>query len=491
MTFALGAGDLFDLNCRSEYVETIIAKCINKYIELRGKQFEELSDRVVIDKRLESIVNKMFERCYMDGEYKQAIGIALEARRNDAIEAAIKKGNPDALLSYVLDVCMTVVQNRGYRNEVLRLLVKLFENLADPDYITMSQCLVHLNDPKNSSKLLQTLVEKKADQHLLLAYQIAFDFEDNATQDFLQKVAQYLPPGRSNDFSEKPSDEMETDEVETDKDTASPHSKTFGRIREILAGKAAIRLNLEFLYLNNKSDLLIIKNSKNYLESRSSLYHSAVTFSNAFMHSGTTNDDFLRQNLEWLSRATNWSKFNATAALGLIHKGHISQGLALLQPYLPKDGISGSAYSEGGSLYALGLVNANHGGEALVYLHKTLKGLSNEVLQHGACLGIGVCGMATGDNEIYEDVKNVLFTDSAVAGEAAGIALGLLMLGTASQKAIDEMLQYARETQHEKIIRGLAMGISLIMFGLEERADVLIEQLLADKASIYCEFCFL
>lgn len=38
------------------------------------------------------------------------------------------------------------------------------------------------------------------------------------------------------------------------------------------------------------------------------------------MNSGTTSDEFLRNNLEWLSRASNWSKFSATAALGVIHK---------------------------------------------------------------------------------------------------------------------------------------------------------------------------
>ena len=39
------------------------------------------------------------------------------------------------------------------------------------------------------------------------------------------------------------------------------------------------------------------------------------------MHCGTTVDTFLRENLEWLSRATNWAKFSATAGLGVIHKG--------------------------------------------------------------------------------------------------------------------------------------------------------------------------
>jgi len=38
------------------------------------------------------------------------------------------------------------------------------------------------------------------------------------------------------------------------------------------------------------------------------------------MNSGTTNDFFLRDNLEWLSKATNWSKFTATASLGVVQK---------------------------------------------------------------------------------------------------------------------------------------------------------------------------
>jgi 26S proteasome regulatory subunit N2 len=46
------------------------------------------------------------------------------------------------------------------------------------------------------------------------------------------------------------------------------------------------------------------------------------------------------------------------------------------------------------------------------------------------------------------------------------------------------MLIYAHETQHEKIIRGLATGIAMVMYGREEQADTLIEQLLLDKDPI-------
>ena len=42
-------------------------------------------------------------------------------------------------------------------------------------------------------------------------------------------------------------------------------------------------------------------------------------------------------------------------------------------------------------------------------------------------------------------------------------------------------LQYAQETQHEKILRGLAVGIAMTMFGRLEEADALIESLNRDK----------
>ncbi|KAJ6828893.1 26S proteasome non-ATPase regulatory subunit 1-like protein A-like [Iris pallida] len=61
--------------------------------------------------------------------------------------------------------------------------------------------------------------------------------------------------------------------------------------------------------------------------------------------------------------------------------------------------------------------------------------------------------------------------------------MGLLMVGTASEKA-SEMLAYAHDTQHEKIIRGLSLGIALTVYGREEEADTLIEQLTRDQDPI-------
>jgi 26S proteasome regulatory subunit N2 len=62
--------------------------------------------------------------------------------------------------------------------------------------------------------------------------------------------------------------------------------------------------------------------------------------------------------------------------------------------------------------------------------------------------------------------------------------MGLVMLGTASDKAYDEMLSYARETQHEKIIRSLAVGIAFLYYGQRERAEPVIKQLADEKVSL-------
>lgn len=45
-------------------------------------------------------------------------------------------------------------------------------------------------------------------------------------------------------------------------------------------------------------------------------------------------------------------------------------------------------------------------------------------------------------------------------------------------------LQYAQETQHEKILRGLAVGIAFTMYGRLEEADPLVTSLCADKDPI-------
>lgn len=433
----------------------------------------------------------MFARCVADKDYRQALGIALETRRLDIVKDILNSTKDHSLLIYVLEAVMGVVQSLDVRNQVLHLLVEIFKALPIPDHFSISQCYVFLNAPELASDLFVELVDKAQkggstsssanteNDPLLVAYQIAFDLAESATQEFLESVRKLLleKTGESTISNE----DTNMNDGAKELSTSATYTQ---RIRSILLGEESIQLYLDFLQGSNQADLTILKATKEALDARSSIYHNAMTFSNAFMNAGTTSDKFLRENLDWLAKASNWSKFTATAALGVINKGNLKEGISILRPYLPQDGVSSSVYSEGGSLFALGLIHANHGTEVMELLKNTLKSNPAEIVQHGAALGLGAAGMASGNEDVYDELRNVLYTDSAVAGEACGYAMGLIMLGTGSERAVEEMLTYAHETQHEKIIRGLSIGLALLFYGREEKADTMIDTLMSEKDAI-------
>lgn len=95
------------------------------------------------------------------------------------------------MLSYAFQVAMSLIQNRGFRNTLLRCLVSLYRNLGTPDYVNMCQCLIFLDDPLAVAELLDRL-SKGSQDCVLMAYQIAFDLYESATQQFLGRVLQAL-----------------------------------------------------------------------------------------------------------------------------------------------------------------------------------------------------------------------------------------------------------------------------------------------------------
>lgn len=208
----------------------------------------------------------------------------------------------------------------------------------------------------------------------------------------------------------------------------------------------------------------------------------------------------------------NRAKFSATASLGVLHAGHITEAMTLLEPYLPPNPeaedaspvTSAGGYAEGGSLYALGLIHGSHAGSSSAqkqstneYIMKHLRAShANEPIAHGASLGVGLTAMGTNNLQVVNELKEVIYTDSAVAGEAAGIAIGLVLVGSGAgnvrnnldpneadeiNEVMAELRTYAKETQHEKIIRGIVMGIALTNYGQEENADYIIDEMRKDR----------
>lgn len=153
------------------------ARCIDRYIELQTKAAH--GQTIETDKRLVAIVERMFERyahafccvdengraclvrrCFDDGQYEQAIGIALESWRLDKLEEAIRR-SPDssAALDYSLRACQKLVAHRRFREQVLLLLVKLYEGLPHPKWVVICECLTFLDDAKAVATILNNLLK--------------------------------------------------------------------------------------------------------------------------------------------------------------------------------------------------------------------------------------------------------------------------------------------------------------------------------------------
>lgn len=79
---------------------------------------------------LQTVIDRLFEQCFVQKRYRQVIGIAIEAKNLDVLRKTILRASEDEkkqngesrrseeLMEYVLDICMGIVQERGFRNEV-------------------------------------------------------------------------------------------------------------------------------------------------------------------------------------------------------------------------------------------------------------------------------------------------------------------------------------------------------------------------------------
>lgn len=324
----------------------------------------------------------------------------------------------------------------------------------------------------------------------LLAYQLAFDIAESDHKPFVLALLEHLNAAA-------PAATMEGGGAATDDTVVTVRLERLNRI--LRASGFMVDLQLNFLHGQSKADPLLLLGVKDALDPKNTTLHQAAVATHGFMYAGTANTSFVRDQMDWFKRSSNWAKFSATASIGVIHrpKGTLAQSKAELQAYLPPDTGSTSPYSEGGALYALGLIHAAKAGGAVEgeesvvdYLTATLDAAGpNEPIQHGACLAIGLAGMGTADEAVFEKLKEILFADGCIPGEGAAYGIGLLLLGRAkpddwTAEAMTTILSHVHETKHEKIIRALAMAMALASYAREEAAETLIETLARDRDAI-------
>ena len=105
------------------------------YTGLSGSHPTPVSLSRNVQKNLQAVIKRLFEGAFQAGSYRQVVGIAIEARNLEILretvlrasrdeESSSKKGavghedQATELMEYILDICMNVVEERGFRNEV-------------------------------------------------------------------------------------------------------------------------------------------------------------------------------------------------------------------------------------------------------------------------------------------------------------------------------------------------------------------------------------
>lgn len=92
----------------------------------------------------------MFNKCFHHKQFKQALGIAIETRREDIFEKAITLADDrDDMLRYALKTVLTLVDSVKLRNRLLGILVQIYSKNPTPaDSVHICQCLVLMDNAK-------------------------------------------------------------------------------------------------------------------------------------------------------------------------------------------------------------------------------------------------------------------------------------------------------------------------------------------------------
>ena len=464
--WALKSEDKFDIKENSLYVNTILKKMLDQYIEIRKHNFFNKDNLKLIDNRINAIIENVFNNCLKDNRLYQALGFCVESYDLDRLTKAIESSKEIMKnINFVYEIAQNYVMNKEYNSFLVEHILKLLIKHAKNEYMEITSCQFFLN---NSDALASTLLGILQEEDPSIAYQICFDLYDNQNPSYLRLLINTI-----NSINNEKQFNL---------------GEKLDNVKKILKGEISRDIIFKTLKKYNHVDLKVLEDLMKSVEKGGSIENLGVILTNAFCNSHTGNAEFATKNINFVSKATNWARFIATASLGVINMGNTSKGYKeIFRDYLPGGSRASSIYCLGGAYYGIGLIHAGtNDADLMSFYRQALARQQNnkEAIQHGIYLGMGLVAMASHDHDLYEFVREGIYTDDAIIGEAAGIAVGLIMVGSKDEGAIDDLMKYVHDTQHEKIIRAIAIALALIVYNAGEAADTLIEQLSSEKDPI-------
>jgi 26S proteasome regulatory subunit N2 len=301
---------------RSPYVERLVAAALDAYRAARNKEMSESQkeettaaaddDMGLSADQLLPMIHCLLEGSCAAGFQEHALGMALEGQEIDQVSAILKsavatsstmaqpKPTMAPLLKYALQACTTAaVSSKSFRNQTLQVIAECLHEQISQGVTEAAYDLVVTHQLLGQAAPVAEVLSKLlrgSEREYLLALQLAFDIMDSGNQAFVSMVAQDLTTALADDPSIQPRLEQ---------------------MNRIIIGGFFSELALSFLHKHSKADKLIMETLKKTLEerssgSRSSILHHAAILAHGYLYSGTTNDSFLRDNLEWMKKASNW-----------------------------------------------------------------------------------------------------------------------------------------------------------------------------------------
>lgn len=296
------------------FVECLVGAAVDAYIRKKGKEHdgedekEEDAVSALPMEKLQAVVEFMFNRCYSEGNFEHALGIAIEAKEVEKVRAVLDQCTQRCgaeklyqVLMFSFTAATTLFVSKAFRYQVIQVIaekLKVLSNDSNTSNSIRKQCSFSLanafqvlKDPSAVSTILCNLLDG-TEHESLFGLQLCFDLVESGDQAFVNGVADALPT--------KGDESGRSDEIWSRYDKA----------RRVLTGGLTSELAISFLHKHSDSDPLIMENLKQGLESRgggrNSTLHNCAVLTHSYLNAGTTNDAFLRDNLEWMKKASNW-----------------------------------------------------------------------------------------------------------------------------------------------------------------------------------------
>jgi 26S proteasome regulatory subunit N2 len=137
--WALKSEDSFDIKEKSLYVNTILKKMLDKYIEIRKHNFFNRENLKPLDKRINAIVENVFNNCLNNNRLYQALGFCVESYDLDRLTKAIESSK-DIIknLNFVYEIAQKYVVNKEYNAVLIDHILKLLIKHAQKEYMEIN-----------------------------------------------------------------------------------------------------------------------------------------------------------------------------------------------------------------------------------------------------------------------------------------------------------------------------------------------------------------